>query len=332
MPSGPVPTGFFPLAYSFVDADTGFVLGSAKTCAKRPCTSVLRTDDAGRTFKGIPAPLAETDSGEAEVSNLSFADERNGFAWGPGLFSTHDGGASWKEVRQEGQIDSLAIGGDRVYAALDPCTTAPDGDGAPCDKPQVLLAGVTSGDALSPVAGASLLQDAEVVTQGDAVFVTSDPNSDGAARTRPELLVSSDGRAFAKRTVPCNKDSVSFTVAASGEVNLAGLCSEEGGAGMARHQVFVSSDAGRRWTRVGDPPSTSGNELVATGRGTFFTNRNGVNVTRDGGKTWPLSFKDTGGGAGDLGFVNEELGFLIDQQRLFVTRDAGQTWRAVAFA
>lgn len=325
---GPVPAGFYPVAFSFVSSTTGFVLGSAETCAKKPCTSVLRTTDAGRTWKGIPAPVADTEEGGQGVSSLSFADERNGFAWGDALWSTHDGGATWKQVRLAGDVQSLAIGGDRAYAVVDPCDAGSD----TCTTPPVLFSGAASGDALTPSTGVRFpegIEDAQVVTHGSSVFVTANTNSDAPADLR--LYSSADGKAFTARTVPCNDDALGFDVAASGDRNLAGICNEDGAAGMQGHQVFVSSDAGQRWTRVGDPPQLGGSGLVATGKGTFFANRNGVSVTRDGGKTWPTSFEDTGGGADDVGFVSDDLGFLTDQRKLFVTRDAGRSWQPVAF-
>ena len=59
----PVPPNFQPVSVTFVNAFTGWVIGQAGTpgkCANKTspyiCTSVARTDDAGKTWQGGPAP------------------------------------------------------------------------------------------------------------------------------------------------------------------------------------------------------------------------------------------------------------------------------------
>ena len=60
-PGGPVPAGFEPQSVTFVSASEGWVLGTAP-CAAKPCTSVVRTLNGGRTWQGIPAPVAALSS------------------------------------------------------------------------------------------------------------------------------------------------------------------------------------------------------------------------------------------------------------------------------
>src|SRR5437763_4669161 len=50
-PGGPVPKGMLLVDLSFVNADEGWLLGTAP-CKSPPCTSVLHTMDGGRSWGG----------------------------------------------------------------------------------------------------------------------------------------------------------------------------------------------------------------------------------------------------------------------------------------
>jgi hypothetical protein len=62
----PVPVNFAATSVTFVGVNTGWVIGQAGVpgqCATSYCTSVARTDDAGQTWSGGPAPLAGAPAG-----------------------------------------------------------------------------------------------------------------------------------------------------------------------------------------------------------------------------------------------------------------------------
>jgi photosystem II stability/assembly factor-like uncharacterized protein len=111
---GPAPAGFGAQSFTAISELNWWMLGDAP-CSSPPCTSIVRTTDGGRTFVGIPAPRPQDPSGSDRVSQLRFADPRDGFAYGPGLWVTHDGGAHWQS-QSNGRVDNLAIGGGYVYA------------------------------------------------------------------------------------------------------------------------------------------------------------------------------------------------------------------------
>jgi photosystem II stability/assembly factor-like uncharacterized protein len=108
---GAVPSGFGATSFTAVDDLTWWLLGSAP-CSSPPCTSIVRTADGGRTFAGIPAPRTQN------VSQLRFANVRDGFAYGPELWVTHDGGARWQAIQVQGQVRDLAIGGGYAYEVI----------------------------------------------------------------------------------------------------------------------------------------------------------------------------------------------------------------------
>ena len=131
VPSGPapVPGNFRPTSVTFVGKRTGWVIGQALTpghCASQFCTSLARTDDAGKTWAGVPAPMAGPADGASGLSQIRFLDLTNGWAYGPQLFATHTGGGHWAQVDTGGlRVTALETVGDRVFAVWASCT----GDG-----------------------------------------------------------------------------------------------------------------------------------------------------------------------------------------------------------
>jgi hypothetical protein len=110
-PGGPVPPGFGAVSFTALSPGTWWLLGSAP-CSDPPCTSILRTDDAGRSFVGTPAPRT------SQVSQLRYANAADGFAFGPQLWVTHDGGADWHQVRLGGAVTEVATANGFAYALV----------------------------------------------------------------------------------------------------------------------------------------------------------------------------------------------------------------------
>ena len=110
-PAGPVPPGFGPESFTAISPSTWWLLGSAP-CSNPPCTSVLRTDDAGQRFVGTPAPRT------TQVSQLRYANSADGFAFDPQLWVTHNGGAEWHQVRLGGAVTEVATANGFAYALV----------------------------------------------------------------------------------------------------------------------------------------------------------------------------------------------------------------------
>jgi hypothetical protein len=98
---GQVPAGFEPFSVTAIDSRTWWVLGS-RPCSPRPCAAIVRTADGGKHFASIPAPSSPISLGPAEqppgVSQVRFANPRDGFAYSSALWVTHDRGASWRRL------------------------------------------------------------------------------------------------------------------------------------------------------------------------------------------------------------------------------------------
>jgi hypothetical protein len=110
-PAGPVPSGFGPESFTAISPSTWWLLGAAP-CSSPPCTSILRTDNAGGSFVGTPAPRT------TRVSQLRFANAADGFAFDSQLWVTHDGGADWHQARLGGAVTEVATANGFAYALV----------------------------------------------------------------------------------------------------------------------------------------------------------------------------------------------------------------------
>jgi hypothetical protein len=127
LPTGnPVPPNFQPTSVTAVSAQTMFVIGQAGTpgqCATQYCTSVARTQDEGGSWEGLPAPLTGAPDGASGVGQIRFLEGINGWAFGPELWATHNGGETWTRISTHGQrvIDVETVG-KRAFAIEADCT------------------------------------------------------------------------------------------------------------------------------------------------------------------------------------------------------------------
>ena len=121
-----VPAGFQPMSASFVSPSSGFVLGGVGCTHGNPiCRARLAaTTDGGAQwhFAGAPDVLLFYGAGDlltqaSRVSGVVFANSRDGWLYGPGLYATHDGGAHWQRISLGGNIVPSLGGGVTAMAA-----------------------------------------------------------------------------------------------------------------------------------------------------------------------------------------------------------------------
>lgn len=347
-----LPGGFEPASVSFVSSATGFVIGVDSSCPARSCVALARTTDGGSSWVALPAPPAgyvarggQASAGVPAVSEVRFADELDGWLYGPALFATHDGGASWQQVPVAGSVESLEASGGYVDAVVSPCASqqsctgsmrveqAPSGGGSFTTVLSGAPVGAYASDALdlslhAPVGFAALSPPAR---PGAALYATGD------------LAVASRWKPFPD---PCSAAPSGFylvSFVAPDTTSLYTLCSGQGGAG-SETKVVVKTTGGKsavagQAPRGGDTEalavSPSGTMVVAAASGASWLYR-----STDGGASWSTAatYDDGGLGFNDLGFTTSEQGVVVHgvpgppgnfSTQLLMTRDGGASWSVV---
>ena len=345
-----VPSGFEPASVTFVSVTTAFVIGVDSSCAAGSCVAVARTTDGGASWAALPAPPAAyvshfgTAAGTPAVSEVRFADELDGWIWGPSLFATHDGGATWQSVGLGGPVVSLETSGGFVDAVVAPCSGEQECTGslrlyqAPAEGgpfSRVLTGPSTTSGAgvmfhLSLHAPVGFADMSGVEQPGQApVYATSDLAAPNGWKTFPDPCAVSPGYGLDAFVAP--DTSVLYS-----------LCGGQGAAGSVVKQVVRTEDG--RSTVAGTPPPAGDPEsIAATSSGTLVVSAasgaSSLYRSADGGSSWTATtFSDGGIGFEDLGFTTATQGIVIHGQpgpptnyasQLLMTRDAGATWQPV---
>ena len=338
---GPVPGGFRPQSVTFVSASVGWVLGTG-SCSAPPCTSLVRTRDGGRSWRGIPAPAVALADQQAAtgVSTVRFADALDGWVFGPDLWSTHDGGGHWTRLTlpaapAASAVVSLETSGGRAYALTVPLH---------CCAPAIVYGTAAASDAWTAEPGGTVPdgEQGRVVAHGAGAWavVTS---SQGAS-----TLLARTGGGWVHRALPCAAPT--DALATWSDTDLVAVCGGQGAAGSQVKQLYLSHDGGSTFATGGRAPLSGDLEgigaaapstvVVAAASGASF-----LHASFDGGSNWTTVFDDTSSGGlpwRDLGFTDAAQGVVVEglavQQvagqppsRLLLTRDGGHSWSPVVF-
>jgi photosystem II stability/assembly factor-like uncharacterized protein len=317
-----LPAHFAPQSFTAISELAWWLLGPAacRSAEKPPCAAILVTADGGRHFSTIHAPAAPlvTASGAPSgYSQIRFADTHNGFAYGPDLYATHNGGASWHRVEIGGTVTDLAISEGQVFATVEPSSGSGRLMHAPVSSDAWTVA-MAAGD----VSGGLWVQGPNVIVQsgqgtgiGGNVFVSGDGGKSFAAHPAP-----SPG-------LPCQfaapEPPVVWAHCATG----------------TQSGVWRSSDDGANFTAVVSTGLSLPNSapFAAASASTAVVGYQQLYRTTDDGSTWNrvgptgiqwayLGFTDATHGVA-LGFAGQPA---PANERLYYTTDAGQTYHRVS--
>ncbi|MGH2718140.1 MAG: hypothetical protein ACRDJU_06140 [Actinomycetota bacterium] len=332
------PAGFEPASVTFVSADDGWVLGApCPTCT----VAILHTADGGKTWGAIPAPpapLSEARDANSGVSTIRFADANDGWLFGPDLWATHDGGATWQEPSVPGLAASGASVAD-LEAANGIATAA------------ILEAGSIGIDTTpasqdawhaSPTTiqmGAGPVPEAQIVLHGASGWILeNDRTVLGGAR-----LVNG---AWQPWTPPCEGTGGPASLAASTASSLDALCDEGIWSGSTSGEyLYRSTDGGTTFAGPGTkvPFENLGALAVAPGAPTllasgYVANAEVLVASFDGG-SWATVYQGEPGASelNDLGFTTASQGVAVPGiggplGTLLMTHDGGHSWAPVSFA
>ena len=334
-----VPADFQPVSVTFVSASRGWVLGAA-TCDGSPCAVIARTTDGGLTWTRIPAPDAPVvvDGAPSGVRALRFASTLDGWAFGPDLWTTHDGGGTWHREALPGggtpQVMALEAGAGTVHVAF---WTGED--------PLIRIASGPIGDdtlGVSPTMvqiGAGPVPQTQIVLHGTSGWLVQ-VDRDVVAGAR---LVGGSWQAW---DPPCLGTAGPAWLAASSASSLIAGCDIGLWSTPQGVHLFTSTDGGATFAeQAGVLPitalagiTTAPSQPTIVAAGSQADGSAALIGRFSSGGSWTAVATLAGSGAfSELGFTTNAQGVAIAQaadgtSRLLMTRDGGRTWAPVGFA
>jgi hypothetical protein len=344
-----VPGNFDATSVTFIGPHTGWVIGQAGTpgrCATQYCTSVARTTDAGHSWTGVPAPLTGAPDGASGVSQIRFLDGNDGWAFGPGLFATTDGGQNWAQEGTGGQrVTALETVGSRAFAVLASCTGTGMDFAAQCTSFS-LYSTPAGQDTWSPVPGASGLSTAGgqagsaslVLTSGRGYLLAPDGSLyagpvDGTGSWQQVSSGPAGGASCPPGTAQASGQPSEAFLAAADSSSLVLACGRPTAAG-GRTQVFTSGDAGQTWQQAGTVPGATVTSAAAQPGGEIvLATSDGIQVSQNGGASWQAAAGTAGtaGGFSWVGLTSASQGVAVaadpSGHRLWFTFSGGQNWQ-----
>ena len=367
----PAPGNFQATSVTFVGLDTGYVLGQAGTpghCGPPSayiCTSVAGTGDHGSTWHGVKAPVTGAPSGSSGVSQVRFFNASDGWAFGPQLWATHDGGQRWTRIQTHGlRVTALETAGQRVFAVWAQCSGGGADFAADCTSSALYSAspgggqwapvpGTGTGYSLSGTANSSALvltgSRGDLLTP-DGTLLSGPVSGPGAWQPVTSTSMStSTGTGTGTSTgtagpgaAPCEPGAAQASGQPSGALlaatttsGLVLVCASPATGASQAKEVYTSSDNGQQWQKAGAaPPAGTATSVAGTATGTIvLATTAGLEMSADGGVTWAAAQGALPyGGFSYVGMTSPQQGVAVPadttQHAVWFTFDGGRTWRA----
>jgi photosystem II stability/assembly factor-like uncharacterized protein len=357
------PPNFQATSVTFVGPHTGYVLGQAGTpghCGPPDlyiCTSIAGTGDHGSTWHGVKAPVTGAPSGPAGVSQVRFFNTSDGWAFGPQLWATHDGGLHWTRIRTHGlRVTALEAAGQRVFAVWAQCSGGGADFAAGCTS-SALYSASPGGDQWAAVPGAGTAYSLNRAASSSALVLTSSRGyllaPDGtllsgpvtsAGAWQPATSTGTGTGTTSPSPAPCQPGAAQASGQPSGALLAAtttttpGLvlaCASPAAGSTQAKTVYTSADGGQTWQKAGAAPAAGTATSVAgttTGRIVLATT-SGLELSTDGGATWTAGQGSLPpGGFSYVGMTSPTQGVAVPadtaQHAVWFTFDGGQTWAA----
>lgn len=355
----PVPQNFRPTSVTFIGS-IGAVIGQAGTpghCATSFCTSLAGTSDYGGSWYGVSAPLTGAPHGARGVSQVRFLNLSDGWAFGPQLWVTHDGGASWTREPTHGlRVTDLEAAGNRAFALFARCTGSGPGYGASCTSVS-LYASLADTDQWRPVSGPvtglrPLAASAGTPVSASLVLTGGPAGGEGYVLAPSGELLSGPltGTAWtvASTALPCapgapgpSGQPVGALLAADSNL-LVLVCTSATNAtsDTQAKAIDVSSDGGAHWSQAGTglPGGIAASVAIqAQDNLVLLATDAGLYRSGNGGSAWQLVQASPAGAAAAehgfsyVGMTSPANGVALPADpglhEVFITTDGGRTWR-----
>jgi hypothetical protein len=342
-----VPPHFRPTSVTFVGVGSGLVgavigQGGPPCSTRHVCTSLAGTSDYGGSWYGVSAPVVPGPNGSAGVSQLRFADIRDGWAFGPALYETSHGGWPWKKESTFGQrVIDVEAAGTQAWAVFGTCTGGGTYYAATCTSFSLYTsaAGSATWTSVQVPAGFAPMTSAAapemVISGGTTVYVLA-PNDDVLSGPVTGGAWRLAGKAPCAPAAATAAGQQAGAQLAAGHSLLWLTCESQTAGGGSQTVLYTSAD-GASWQDVA-PVSASGAPTslasAAAGQAVLATTT-GIYYSADGGKTWSpagIAGSAPASGFSYVGMTNQTQGVAVPASsqlgEIFVTSDGGRTWTA----
>ncbi len=340
-------TGFSVLSMTFVSNQQGFALGTVP-CATGRCAALLGTSNGDRTWRRLTAPTHGAGAiyntcphGQPCVSQVRFATPSIGYAFGPSLLITTDGGQRWRRLAGE-NVGSLEIAdGSAARVAF-------SGMGCAGQPYQLQSAPVGTADWQTISAPRiEMICPPTLYRQGSRMVLVGYGNPAGGVRATATIDRSGDdGQTWASGFDQCGgKDGYASGVAMAPPNVLVLLCQHQipkRSGGYAPAWIRVSTDGGTTYGPDEVVPSLVSGTIVryqiaaASSDGVLVTetglHSSKVLLTQNGGGTWSATLSLASSTTPLLvGFEDPATGRVALGDTAWTTHNGGQTWTANLF-
>jgi hypothetical protein len=339
------PPHFRPTSVTFVGTGNGLVgavIGQAgPPCATADCTSLAGTSNYGKSWYGVSAPFAPGPSGDVGVSQLRFANIKDGWAFGPALYETTGGGWPWQPVDTAGQrVIDLEASGQDALAIFATCAGTASYYASDCTS-FALYEGSAGAATFTPVAVPAGYQHMAAAPPSTAELVIAAGTGYLLTPTGAVLSGPATGGAWTRAgQAPCAPAVAAATGTPDGALLAANsqelmlICPAE--AGVAGGQVALYTSAtGASWQLVGPVPlSGTPTSLASAAIGqVVLATTAGVSYSTDGGTTWQTASVGgpaPAGGFSYVGMTNQSQGVAVPADanlgEVYVTGNSGAAW------
>lgn len=321
---------FSPISFTAVSLDQWWVLGSV-SCASGSCPQLLETTDGGTSFAVVGAP-AGIDVQQGVLGGVRFGDATHGWAFGPGLWSTSNGGYSWTKVPVAGTVKDVEAGDGRAYALV--CTTSS------CSEMELLSAPISGGSFTKVSLPETLTEGASMSITGSTVLVSNGPASSGSKPV--DFLVSTDGGSqFTAEASPCYAGLGGRAVTTvNGSSALWAACPT----GMMA-EGMISGDLGKSWSALTAGIEFTNDLQIAPVSASValvgpYGDSAGLGLTTNGGKSFTKVLSGPSGSVvlwvaysdSTRAYCLLSGGSSPGGDELMASNDGGSSWYRVQFA
>lgn len=335
----PPTPGIAPSSVTFVNVGAvGAVIGETTSGCPSGCEAVAATSNYGQTWTKADTPPAGPPDGSSGVSQIRFLEPRNGWAYGPGLYVTHNSGRSWARAGGvRGRVIDLATVNSSAYAVGASCTGAGSDYASGCTSFALYTSPFWS-DSFQPVAGVSGRGQVQPgglqLTNGSGYLLAGQVLFSGSPNGGPWQPI-----AVRSGTVPACLAATGHQVA-PGESGLLApgpggnvylLCQHAGGGGS----LYSSADTGASWRLDGrvSAQGTGTSLAVAAASGTLvLATTTGIYYSLDG-RRWQqasLTGQPPSGGFAFVGMTTQQAGVAVAMaqgtRQIYITTDGAHSW------